>query len=292
METYCYCQANGNFFLYCPAGQSWCPEQNTCIPDCHSDCQCLNPTTTTTKSPDTTSSPRQPTTTTRYPDTTTRYPDTTTRYPATTTYPWQTTTSGYPYTTTRYPATTTYPWQTTTTGYPYTTTRYPATTTYPWQTTTTGYPYTTTKYPATTTYPWQTTTTGYPYSTTTTGYPYTTTRTTSTTTYPEGVCPEGWIESVEGCFLFQHTERISWREAQELCEYQGGYLAEIRTEDQQTFIESLAMLEEEFVGARPWFIGLTDFGHEGRYTYQEIGEERGRVSVCLKVDLAPLCPGG
>ena len=31
-----------------------------------------------------------------------------------------------------------------------------------------------------------------------------------------------------------------------------------------TVQESLAMLEEEFVGARPWFIGLTDFGHEGR----------------------------
>ena len=29
--------------------------------------------------------------------------------------------------------------------------------------------------------------------------------------------------------------------------------------------ESLAMLEEEFVGTRSWFIGLTDFGHEGRY---------------------------
>ena len=28
--------------------------------------------------------------------------------------------------------------------------------------------------------------------------------------------------------------------------------------------ESVAMLEEEFVGRRSWFIGLTDFGHEGR----------------------------
>ena len=150
METYCYCQTNGNFFLYCPTGQSWCPERNTCIPDCQLDCPCLNPTTTTT--------------------------DTTTD---TTSYPWQSTTK-YPYTTT------TYPWQTTT-RYPY------STTTYPWQTTT-KYPYTTT------TYPWQTTTTRYPDTSTTSSW-----ETTTTGTYPEGVCPEGWIESVEGCFLFMHT---------------------------------------------------------------------------------------
>ena len=68
-----------------------------------------------------------------------------------------------------------------------------------------------------------------------------------------------------------------------MCEGLGGYLAEIRSEEQQTFLvgilallqykvaaiiislqESIAMLEEEFTGSRSWFIGLTDFGHEGR----------------------------
>ena len=157
MESYCYCQTNGNFFLYCPTGQSWCPERNTCIQDCFSDCQCANsPSTTTTTSP----SPQ-----------------------TSTTYPWETTT----------------------------TTRYPSTTT---------------------TYPWETT----------------------TTTFPAGVCPNGWIESVEGCFLFQyagdllwywqthfplpsHSEnQSSWREAQHLCESQGGFLAEIKSEEQQAFL--------------------------------------------------------
>ena len=77
-------------------------------------------------------------------------------------------------------------------------------------------------------------------------------------------------------------EIISWRDGQDICESHGGYLAEVKTESQQTFLvrkifffnlnshpknikESLAMLEEEFVGPRSWFIGLTDFGHEGRY---------------------------
>ena len=68
-----------------------------------------------------------------------------------------------------------------------------------------------------------------------------------------------------------------------MCEGLGGYLAEIRSDEQQTFLvgilaliyikwrqlcfslqESIAMLEEEFTGSRSWFIGLTDFGHEGR----------------------------
>ena len=39
------------------------------------------------------------------------------------------------------------------------------------------------------------------------------------------------------------------------------------------------MLEEEFVGRRSWFIGLTDFGHEGR-------QQKYKVSVrqCGKFD--------
>ena len=116
-------------------------------------------------------------------------------------------------------------------------------TTPPTTTTTTRYPTTTTRYP--------TTTTRYP--TTTTRYPTTTTGGT-TTTVPPGVCPDDWIESLEGCFLFHYTgwrwtvdisvfsrslgliENLTWREAQAVCEDLGGYLAEIRSQDQQTFM--------------------------------------------------------
>ena len=69
------------------------------------------------------------------------------------------------------------------------------------------------------------------------------------------------------------VEEITWREAQGVCEALGGYLAEIRSQDQQTFMESIAMLEEEFIGSRSWFIGLTDFGHEGRWVWHHSVED-------------------
>ena len=48
-----------------------------------------------------------------------------------------------------------------------------------------------------------------PPTTTTTGT--TTTGTTTTTTpAPPGVCPDGWIESIEGCFLFQYKGKFFW----------------------------------------------------------------------------------
>ena len=69
------------------------------------------------------------------------------------------------------------------------------------------------------------------------------------------------------------VEEITWREAQIVCEALGGYLAEIRSQDQQTFMESIAVLEEEFIGSRSWFIGLTDFGHEGRWVWHHSVED-------------------
>jgi len=81
------------------------------------------------------------------------------------------------------------------------------------------------------------------------------------------MCPDSWIESLEGCFLFLYTESVSWREGQALCEGLGGYLAEIKSSEQQTLLEGIALLEEGFTGPRSWFIGLTDFGHEGRWIW-------------------------
>ena len=45
-------------------------------------------------------------------------------------------------------------------------------------------------------------------------------------------CPPGWVNSVEGCFLFEHTVAVTWRDAQEECERLGGFLAEVKTQEQ------------------------------------------------------------
>jgi len=87
-------------------------------------------------------------------------------------------------------------------------------------------------------------------------------------------CPEGWIESLEGCFYFHHTATgLTWREGQELCENLGGHLAEIKSEEQNTFLVSLAMLEEDLIHTQSWQIGLSDQGHEGRWVWQHSVED-------------------
>jgi len=118
----------------------------------------------------------------------------------------------------------------------------------------------TSAYPTTTFY--------YPPSTST-QHPYSTTTDNPTTASPGGDCPDGWIESLEGCFLFHHSANImTWREAQEECEKLGGFLAEIGSQEEQTFLMSIATLEEELIGTAEWHIGLSDQGHEGRWMWQ------------------------
>merc|ERR1719342_1502513 len=123
------------------------------------------------------------------------------------------------YSTTYRPATTTKPYSTT--HWPYTSTNYYTTTKRPYPSTT-HRPYTSTNYYTTTKSPYPSTT-HRPY--TSTNYP--------TTASPGGECPDGWIESLEGCFLFHHSANVmTWREAQEECERLGGYLAEIGSEEE------------------------------------------------------------
>merc|ERR1719158_300167 len=192
------------------------------------------------------------------------HPDTTPNPWDTTTYPWDTTT--YPWDTTPNPwVTTPNPWDTTT--YPWNTTPNPwDTTTGPWNTT--PNPWDTTRDPwYSTTRPWDTTTRPW-YSTT---RPWdTTTRPwyNTTTPYPTEGCPQGWVDSIEGCFLFYFNKRLSRDRAQYECERLGGFLAEPRTQQQVDMLKSLAFLEDTFVGVETWWIGLTDQGHEGRWIWQ------------------------
>ena len=98
--------------------------------------------------------------------------------------------------------------------------------------------------------------TPYPTTVRPTTYPTTARPTTYPTTAPNPHgCPVGWVQSTEGCFLFHHTgitvmlkRRIkvrillaiglTWRQGQEECEKLGGYLAEIKSQMQQDFLES------------------------------------------------------
>jgi hypothetical protein len=76
--------------------------------------------------------------------------------------------------------------------------------------------------------------------TTTPDWTATTTRTTAdqtttvlfTTYNPIDGCPYGWVNSLEGCFLFHHEVNTTWRDAQEECEWLGGFLAEPKSEEQ------------------------------------------------------------
>ena len=70
---------------------------------------------------------------------------------------------------------------------------------------------------------YQTSTTTTPYPTyTTTWYPTTRTTwyptTTTTTTVPAGECPDDWIESLEGCFLFHYAGEVEVRSESGLTE--------------------------------------------------------------------------
>ena len=68
---------------------------------------------------------------------------------------------------------------------------------------------------------------------------------TTTTEAPPGICPEGWIDAdFLGCFYFDFSQiNLSWEEAMDSCDRMGGYLAEIKTEEQADFIVSIDISE-------------------------------------------------
>ena len=69
-------------------------------------------------------------------------------------------------------------------------------------------------------------------------------------------CPDGWLDGGHlGCFLFLHQETsLSWMEAQEVCEQHGGFLAEVKDEEQQSFIVSFVV---NFFGGDMYYFELS-----------------------------------
>jgi hypothetical protein len=83
-----------------------------------------------------------------------------------------------------------------------------------------------------TTWTTDTTTPDWTATTTRTTVDQTTTSVLSTTSNPIDGCPYGWVNSLEGCFLFHHEVNTTWQDNQEECEWLGGFLAEPKAEEQ------------------------------------------------------------
>jgi len=101
-------------------------------------------------------------------------------------------------------------------------------------------------------------------------------------TTTEDFCPAGWVDmGPQGCYLFMSKSAgaLSWLDADQMCEEEGGFLAEPLTPHQFHFLGSLAYLMEQITGVRNWWVGMSDLSHEGRWTWQRSGAEQEVVAA-------------
>ena len=69
-------------------------------------------------------------------------------------------------------------------------------------------------------------------------------------------CPEGWLDSPDGCFYFPtDVWAMNWEEAVGYCQELGGYLAEVLNDETQRFlVEQATSLRT----STNWWLGATD----------------------------------
>jgi len=80
------------------------------------------------------------------------------------------------------------------------------------------------------------------------------------------ICPDGWTSTwLNQCYLMS-PNKMNWFQAQEFCWGQNGFLAEVKTRDQQS---SLYFLPSEL----NFWIGLNDIENEGKFVWAEGHEE-------------------
>jgi len=79
-------------------------------------------------------------------------------------------------------------------------------------------------------------------------------------------CKDGWWQAGGICYIVSQS-RMPWFSAQEYCWEKGGYLAEIKSKDQEDSLD-------EFLndGVYYW-LGLTDLAHEGTFKWEEGHDE-------------------
>ena len=81
-----------------------------------------------------------------------------------------------------------------------------------------------------------------------------------------------------GCFKFlKDSENVNWMDAHYLCELEGGYLAEPATYEMMDMLSLLAFVEQEFTGISYWWIGLSDFSHEGNGVWSHTNQEASEI---------------
>jgi len=83
-------------------------------------------------------------------------------------------------------------------------------------------------------------------------------------------CDAGWVGTTDvGCYKFltdQASTSQTWFQAKTLCEAQGGYLAELKTESANSFVSTLAASAYPAVTGG-WHIGLSDIVVEGTWQW-------------------------
>eukprot|EP00057_Strongylocentrotus_purpuratus_P027654 XP_011682128.1 PREDICTED: macrophage mannose receptor 1 isoform X1 [Strongylocentrotus purpuratus] len=79
-------------------------------------------------------------------------------------------------------------------------------------------------------------------------------------------CGNGWDYDVTGqnCYLFRYSDYMSWADAREYCQVQGGDLASIASKEEQTYMNGrLSSIENDM------WIGGTDFTNEGGWEWTD-----------------------
>merc|ERR1712062_376246 len=83
-------------------------------------------------------------------------------------------------------------------------------------------------------------------------------------------CPDGWQSHKGACYHYM-KESFSWFDALQVCNDQGGYLAEPTAQDQLVFLQGMIM---DHAGERgvAW-IGMEDFAEEGLFLWTRTKQE-------------------